>query len=58
LKRFVLTTGIKQNYEQLSQAEKVQLRYNYILSVTKTHKVTLRVHPVVLQTKQESLLKA
>jgi hypothetical protein len=57
LKRFVLTTGIKQNYEQLSQAEKVQLRYNYI-SVTKTHKVTLRVHPVVLQTKQESLLKA
>jgi len=35
LKQFALNSGIKKNYEQMSQAEKVQLRYNYILSVTK-----------------------
>lgn len=35
LKQFALASGIKKNYEQMSQAEKVQLRYNYILSVTK-----------------------
>jgi hypothetical protein len=35
LKHFALSSGIKKNYEQMSQAEKVQLRYNYILSVTK-----------------------
>lgn len=35
LKQFALNSGIQKNYEQMSQAEKVQLRYNYILSVTK-----------------------
>jgi len=35
LKYFAVNSGIKKNYEQMSQAEKVQLRYNYILSVTK-----------------------
>jgi hypothetical protein len=35
LKQFALNSGIKKNYEQMTQAEKVQLRYNYILSVTK-----------------------
>jgi hypothetical protein len=35
LKQFALSSGNKKNYEQMSQAEKVQLRYNYILSVTK-----------------------
>lgn len=35
LKQFALNTGIKKNFEQMSQAEKVQLRYNYVLSVTK-----------------------
>jgi len=35
LKSFALSSGIKKAYEQMSQAEKVQLRYNYILSVTK-----------------------
>lgn len=35
LKAFALSSGIKKSYEEMSQAEKVQLRYNYILSVTK-----------------------
>jgi hypothetical protein len=35
LKQFALNSGITKMYEQMSQAEKVQLRYNYILSVTK-----------------------
>lgn len=35
LKQFALNSGIKKTYETMSQAEKVQLRYNYILSVTK-----------------------
>jgi hypothetical protein len=35
LKHFALNSGIKKTYETMSQAEKVQLRYNYILSVTK-----------------------
>jgi len=35
LKQFALNSGIKKTYERMSQAEKVQLRYNYILSVTK-----------------------
>jgi hypothetical protein len=35
LKYFAASTGIKKVYEQMSQAEKVNLRYNYILSVTK-----------------------
>jgi hypothetical protein len=35
LKQFALNSGIKKNYEVMTQAEKVQLRYNYILSVTK-----------------------
>lgn len=35
LEYFALGQGIKKSYEQMSQAEKVQLRYNYILSVTK-----------------------
>jgi hypothetical protein len=35
LKQFALNSGIQKNYEQMTQAEKVQLRYNYILSVTK-----------------------
>jgi hypothetical protein len=35
LKHFAMASGIKKAYEQMTQAEKVQLRYNYILSVTK-----------------------
>jgi hypothetical protein len=35
LKQFALNSGIKKTYETMTQAEKVQLRYNYILSVTK-----------------------
>jgi hypothetical protein len=35
LKQFALNSGITKMYEQMSQAEKVQLRYNYVLSVTK-----------------------
>lgn len=35
LKHFAAASGVKKVYEQMSQAEKVQLRYNYILSVTK-----------------------
>ncbi len=35
LKQFALNSGIKKSYETMTQAEKVQLRYNYILSVTK-----------------------
>lgn len=35
LKQFAMASGIKKAYEQMTQAEKVQLRYNYILSVTK-----------------------
>lgn len=35
LKQYALNSGIKKTYETMSQAEKVQLRYNYILSVTK-----------------------
>ena len=35
LKHFALNSGITKTYETMSQAEKVQLRYNYILSVTK-----------------------
>jgi hypothetical protein len=35
LKQFALNTGVKKQYDVMSQAEKVQLRYNYILSVTK-----------------------
>lgn len=35
LKQFALNSGIKKTYETMSQAEKVQLRYNYVLSVTK-----------------------
>lgn len=35
LKQYALNTGIKKNFEVMTQAEKVQLRYNYILSVTK-----------------------
>jgi hypothetical protein len=35
LKQFARNSGIKKTYESMSQAEKVQLRYNYILSVTK-----------------------
>ena len=34
LKHFALSSGIKKTYETMSQAEKVQLRYNYIMSVT------------------------
>lgn len=33
--QFALNSGIKKNYKDMSQAEKVQLRYNYVLSVTK-----------------------
>jgi hypothetical protein len=35
LQNFALQSGIKKTYEAMSQAEKVNLRYNYILSVTK-----------------------
>ncbi len=35
LKHFAMASGIKNSYEKMTQAEKVQLRYNYILSVTK-----------------------
>lgn len=35
LKAFALSKGIKANYDTMSQAEKVLLRYNYILNVTK-----------------------
>jgi hypothetical protein len=35
LKAFALSEGINSNVEAMSQAEKIQLRYNYILSVTK-----------------------
>lgn len=35
LKQFALNSGITKNYEAMGQAERVQLRYNYILSVTK-----------------------
>ncbi|MFH6966483.1 hypothetical protein [Flavobacterium sp. FlaQc-28] len=35
LKQYALNSGIKKNFDVMSQAEKVQLRYNYILSVTK-----------------------
>lgn len=33
--QFALNSGIKKGYKDMSQAEKVQLRYNYVLSVTK-----------------------
>lgn len=33
--QFALNSGIKKNYKEMSQAEKVNLRYNYVLSVTK-----------------------
>jgi hypothetical protein len=35
LQQFAYNSGIQKTVEQMSQAEKVQLRYNYILSVTK-----------------------
>lgn len=34
LSAFALSEGIRQNYQDMSQAEKVALRYKYILSVT------------------------
>lgn len=33
--QFALNSGIKKNYKEMSQAEKVNLRYNYVMSVTK-----------------------
>jgi len=35
LKQFALNSGITKTYETMSQAEKVNLRYNYVLSQTK-----------------------
>lgn len=35
VKAFALSQGLKVNYETMSQAEKVLLRYNYVMSVTK-----------------------
>ena len=35
LKAYALAQGINANVESMTQAEKIQLRYNYILSVTK-----------------------
>lgn len=34
LKAFALSSGIQKNYKDLTQAEKVQLRYNYVMSQT------------------------
>ena len=35
LEAFALSQGIKKSYQAMSQAEKVALRYNYVLNVTK-----------------------
>jgi len=35
VKAYAFSTGIKKSYDEMSQAEKVMLRYNYVLSVTK-----------------------
>lgn len=35
VKQYAYTEGIKKSYEEMTQAEKVMLRYNYVLSVTK-----------------------
>ena len=34
VKAYAFSTGIKKSYDEMSQAEKVMLRYNYVLSVT------------------------
>jgi len=35
VKAYAFSTGIKKSYDEMTQAEKVMLRYNYVLSVTK-----------------------
>jgi phage-related protein len=35
LEAFRISRGIKKTYEEMSQAEKVQLRYNYVMEMTK-----------------------
>ena len=35
LKAYALSQGIKTNYTEMIQAEKVQLRYNFVLNASK-----------------------
>lgn len=35
LEQFALSTGIKKSYKEMTQAEKIQLRYNYIMKASK-----------------------
>jgi len=35
LEQFALSTGIKKTYKEMTQAEKIQLRYNYIMKASK-----------------------
>lgn len=56
LKQFALTQGITKNYNEMTQAEKVSLRYKYVMNALMMHKETLQEHRILELTKQRFLL--
>ena len=51
LQQYAYSKGIRKKMKNMSEAEKVNLRYNYVLDKTKTHTAILRELAAVLLTK-------